>query len=322
MLTLECVLNHHSTTDSNVDLPLPIDLITMKSSVQRLVKDQIALRRGLPPNYLFEDEDAVTLPDDLTQLLICLTGADSTPYSEGLWQLSLKIPSDYPRSPPTATFLTRIFHPNVDEHTGAVCLETLKRDWDPKLTLKDILVTISCLLIQPNADSALNAKAGLLIQEDYDAFTRQARLMTRIHAAIPGSLYARVNEARQRGDSDHTLQASINTVRNHDRLKSDSEGQVSGDQIVGAADAPKRPHQSTVCADRRNVPLKDPEGPHRKSSRTEAPANQDVGVLLKQPGPVCEKPLRQGLVASSTRLVFTASLLKGNAVARIGLRRL
>jgi ubiquitin-conjugating enzyme E2 S len=111
---------------------------------------------------------------------------------------------DYPKSPPKATFKTRIYHPNIDEKTGAVCLETLKRDWDPKLTLKDILVTISCLLIQPNPDSALNAAAGALIQEDYEAFSTQAQLMTRIHAPIPKHMLAAVQEAKRRGeDADH-----------------------------------------------------------------------------------------------------------------------
>ena len=89
-----------------------------------------------------------------------------------------------------------------------MCVETLKRDWDPKLTIRDVLVTISCLLIQPNPDSALNADAGALIQEDYKAFAKRARLMTGIHAAIPKSLHAAVKEAQTRGqtsteDADH-----------------------------------------------------------------------------------------------------------------------
>lgn len=114
------------------------------------------------------------------------------------------MPEDYPKNPPKATFRTKIYHPNVDEKTGAVCLETLKRDWDPKLTLKDILITISCLLIQPNPDSALNAGAGALIQEDYDAFSTQAKLMTRIHAPIPSSLLNAVQDAKRRGEEPTT----------------------------------------------------------------------------------------------------------------------
>ncbi|KAI1617045.1 ubiquitin-conjugating enzyme E2 S [Exophiala viscosa] len=173
----------------------------MASSFRRLAKDHAALQCSLPPNYLFPDYSA-SLPDDLTQLLILITGAEGTPYSQGLWRLHLKMPQDYPKNPPRATFRTRIYHPNVEESTGAVCLETLKRDWDSKLTLKDILVTISCLLIQPNPDSALNSAAGALIQEDYEAFATQARLMTGIHAPIPKYLINAVEHAKRRGEEE------------------------------------------------------------------------------------------------------------------------
>lgn len=287
------------------------------------------LRKELPPNYLFEDDDAVALPDDLTQLLICLTGSESTPYSEGLWRLSLRIPTDYPRSPPTATFLTRIFHPNVDEHTGAVCLETLKRDWDPKLTLKDILVTISCLLIQPNPDSALNSKAGLLIQEDYDAFTKQARLMTRIHAAIPASLYTLAHEARQRGESDGALQVSANIARSHDQSTSGKlRKRPSGSQQAATSSAPKRAHPNTVCPGHFTEPVEDIGEPRHKSPKTEVTPSNDASVLLKstsdssQRDISCAEPLQKSPALPSTRLVFNARLIRGNTIARVGLRRL
>ena len=68
------------------------------------------------------------------------------------------------------------------------------------LTLRDILITISCLLINPNPDSALNAAAGKLLQEDFDAFAKKARLMTSIHAYIPADIRNAVLEAVNRGD--------------------------------------------------------------------------------------------------------------------------
>jgi ubiquitin-conjugating enzyme E2 S len=96
---------------------------------------------GLPPNYLFPPTSSgSTVPDDLTQLSVLLAGPQGTPFSKGLWKLSLRMPEDYPKSPPKAFFRTKIFHPNVEEGNGAVCVETLKRDWDSKLTLKDVLV--------------------------------------------------------------------------------------------------------------------------------------------------------------------------------------
>lgn len=129
-----------------------------------------------------------------------LAGPTGTPYANGVWRLHLDIPPNYPTAPPTATFRTRLWHPNIDEATGAVCVETLKRDWSSTLKLRDVLVTISCLLIQPNPASALNETAGKLASEDWDSFCRRARLMTDIHAGIPEDLLTAVKEAQMRGE--------------------------------------------------------------------------------------------------------------------------
>ncbi|KAL4942329.1 ubiquitin-conjugating enzyme/RWD-like protein [Aspergillus oleicola] len=172
----------------------------MPSKLRRLAADHATLHEDLPPNYLFPSEDANPASDDITQLLILLAGPQGTPYSQGLWRLHLKLPEDYPKSPPKATFKTRIWHPNVEESSGAVCVDTLKRDWKSCLTLRDVLVTVSCLLIYPNPDSALNSTAGALMQENYDAFARQAKLMTSIHAPIPTDMRQQVMEAKMRGE--------------------------------------------------------------------------------------------------------------------------
>lgn len=113
--------------------------------MRRLAADHAALHKSeLPPYYLFPTTSSgASMADDLTQLTILLTGPPGTPFQDGVWRLHLKMPLDYPKSPPTAAFRTKIYHPNVDEKTGAVCLETLKRDWSPKLTLRDILVVSS-----------------------------------------------------------------------------------------------------------------------------------------------------------------------------------
>jgi ubiquitin-conjugating enzyme E2 S len=104
-----------------------------------LAADHAALHHELPPYYMLAPADS-HLADDLSQLAILLAGPAGTPYSQGLWRLHLKMPADYPKSPPKATFRTKIWHPNVEENTGAVCVDTLKRDWQSKLTLRDVLV--------------------------------------------------------------------------------------------------------------------------------------------------------------------------------------
>ncbi|KAK5053911.1 hypothetical protein LTR84_001873 [Exophiala bonariae] len=260
----------------------------MAASLRRLVKDHATLRNSPPPNYIFPDnDDASTIPDDLTQLLVLITGAEGTPYSQGLWRLHLKMPEDYPKNPPKATFRTKIYHPNVEEKTGAVCLETLKRDWDPKLTLKDILITISCLLIQPNPDSALNAGAGALIQEDYDAFSTQAKLMTKIHASIPFSLLDAVQEARRRGE-EPTASEKIPamTTNDQEREGNTKENALKHGLSRGSKEVvkPKRPlaelYTSPSCEE---IPC--------VSGTADQPAEQDQSYSNSEPG--TEGPLKK-----------------------------
>ena len=78
-------------------------------------------------------------------------------------------------------FLTKIFHPNVGP-SGEICVNTLKKDWKPDLGIKHILLTIKCLLIVPNPESALNEEAGKLLLEQYDTYFSRAKLYTEIHA--------------------------------------------------------------------------------------------------------------------------------------------
>lgn len=113
----------------------------MLSTLRRLAADHAILHSTeLPPCYFFPFSSADSSVDDLTQLNVLITGPTGTPYSQGLWKLSLKIPESYPIAPPKATFGTRIWHPNVEEKSGSVCVDTLKKDWQPNLTLRDVLI--------------------------------------------------------------------------------------------------------------------------------------------------------------------------------------
>jgi len=58
-------------------------------------------------------------------------GPIDTPYQGGVFRCTLTIDSEFPIKPPKGFFLTKIFHPNVSVE-GAICVNTLKKDWDPK----------------------------------------------------------------------------------------------------------------------------------------------------------------------------------------------
>lgn len=46
---------------------------------------------------------------------------------DGIFKLEVFLPDDYPMVPPKIRFLTKIYHPNIDEQ-GRVCLDVLQGD--------------------------------------------------------------------------------------------------------------------------------------------------------------------------------------------------
>lgn len=57
-----------------------------------------------------------------------------SPYSGGVFFLSITFPTDYPFKPPKVSFSTKIYHPNINAN-GSICLDILRDQWSPALTI-------------------------------------------------------------------------------------------------------------------------------------------------------------------------------------------
>lgn len=64
---------------------------------------------------------------------------------------------------------------------GAICVNTLKKDWTADTTFSHVLSVIRCLLIVPFPESSLNDEAGKLFMESYQEYAKRAKLMADIH---------------------------------------------------------------------------------------------------------------------------------------------
>lgn len=98
------------------------------------------------------------LSADFTELKGIIKGPEDTPYSGGIFEVEIKIPSEYPFIPPKMRFINKVWHPNVSSQTGAICLDILKDQWSPALTLKTALLSLQALLSSPEPSDPQDAE--------------------------------------------------------------------------------------------------------------------------------------------------------------------
>jgi len=114
--------------------------------------------------------------DDIRHWEATIIGSEDSPYENGIFKLKITFPDDYPFKAPRVQFVTRIFHPNISEN-GEICLDILKSQWSPALTIGKLLLSISSLLSEPNVSDPLNSSAARLYQDDMDKYESKIRKM-------------------------------------------------------------------------------------------------------------------------------------------------
>ena len=66
-----------------------------------------------------------------------IMGPGDSPFSGGVFFVSIHFPPDYPFKPPKVSFQTKVYHPNVNSQ-GSICLDILKEQWSPALTISKV----------------------------------------------------------------------------------------------------------------------------------------------------------------------------------------
>lgn len=132
-------------------------------------------RRMMDIKALHKSGHLVETQDDGT--LVCkMRGPKDTPYENRSFTVLIGLPNEYPFKSPSVGFVESVFHPNIDYHSGSICLNVLNQEWTPVYNLVAIMETLlPQLLTYPNPDDPLNEEAAKLLLEDIEAFRARCR---------------------------------------------------------------------------------------------------------------------------------------------------
>nr|XP_002127319.1 ubiquitin-conjugating enzyme E2 R2-like [Ciona intestinalis] len=146
-------------------------MATMSSSASKILQSEFKKLQQQPVEgfkIALEDDS------DIFKWKVGLYGPPETLYAGGYFRAIIKFPQDYPYSPPTFKFITKMFHSNIYEN-GEVCISILhspvndpqsgelpSERWNPTQTVRTILLSVISLLNEPNTYSPANVDASVM----------------------------------------------------------------------------------------------------------------------------------------------------------------
>ncbi|EGG14276.1 hypothetical protein DFA_12046 [Cavenderia fasciculata] len=143
-----------------------------------------------------------------------IIGPDETPYEHGIFKLTITLPTRYPFEPPDIKYVTRIYHPNVDDQ-GRICLDTLKMppqgSWGPAHNLSTTLTTIRLLMAHPNPDDPLMKEITEQYRNNHQLFIKTAKEFTKKYA-IDSQQQQTVNKKQTNENEKNTSTSSTTST--------------------------------------------------------------------------------------------------------------
>ncbi|KAJ3512653.1 hypothetical protein NLJ89_g3405 [Agrocybe chaxingu] len=113
-----------------------------------------------------------------------IPGPQGSVYDGGIFNVEIVLPNDYPFSAPRVLFKTRIYHMNIAE-SGNICIDILKHNWSPALSLFKVMLSLSSLLTDPNPKDPLVPSIATQYTRNRKQHDATARQWTETYAKPP-----------------------------------------------------------------------------------------------------------------------------------------
>ena len=156
----------------------------------------------------------MSMPSSPTDFYVRFHAPADSLYEGGTYKVHVTLPVTYPYKSPSIGFCTPIFHPNVDEASGSVCLDVINQTWSPMFDLCNVFnVFLPQLLLYPNPADPLNGQAAALMMKDKDAYKVRVSEHVKKHAM---SKFSFDNGRGAQHDSDDDSESSENAQNSVD----------------------------------------------------------------------------------------------------------
>ncbi|EJT75987.1 ubiquitin-conjugating enzyme [Gaeumannomyces tritici R3-111a-1] len=150
-------------------------------ALKRINKELQDLGRDPPSSCSAGPVDTASGNPDLFHWQATIMGPNDSPFAGGVFFLEIRFPTDYPFKPPKVSFTTRIYHPNINSN-GSICLDILRDQWSPALTISKVLLSICSMLTDPNPDDPLVPEIAHVYKTARAQYENTAREWTRKYA--------------------------------------------------------------------------------------------------------------------------------------------
>ena len=138
-----------------------------------------------------------------------IKGPIDTCYQGGIFDVDIIIPDDYPFKPPKMKFDTKIWHPNISSVTGAICLDILKNEWTPALTIRTALISLQALMCEPVPNDPQDAVVAKQYMSDIKLFNETAKHWVEEYAKPERNVQRKVKEIMEMGFTEQQAKEAL-----------------------------------------------------------------------------------------------------------------